>query len=95
MPTNKHHALTALGVKNLRVPGKYTDCNGLTLLVQEFGAKRWFQRVAIAGKQRNAGLGGYPAVSLAAAREVAISNLQAIRAGRDIIAEKKEVRASA
>ncbi len=93
MPTKKHNALSALKVKTINVPGKYTDGNGLTLLVEESGTKRWIQRVTIDGKQRNLGLGGYPAVSLALAREVAVANQQAIRAGRDVIAERKEARA--
>ena len=93
MPTKKHNALSALRVKTINVPGKYTDGNGLTLLVEESGTKRWIQRVTIVGKQRNLGLGGYPAVSLALAREVAVANHQAIRAGRDVIAERKEARA--
>ena len=95
MPRRKHKDLTALEVKNKKRPGKYTDGNGLTLLVEESGAKRWFQRVTIDGRQRNTGLGGYPAVGLAEARDAAFSNLQAIKAGKDIIEEKKDAKATA
>ena len=95
MPAKKRTALTALQVRNLKVPGQYTDGNGLTLLMEKSGTKRWFQRVTIHGKQRNVGLGGYPAVSLAEAREAAESNLKAIKAKRDIIEEKKKARAAA
>ena len=95
MPRRKHNALTALQVKNLKIPGQYTDGNGLTLLVEESLTKRWFQRVTIDGKQRNTGLGGYPAVSLAAARDMAISNLLAIKAGKDIIEEKQRKKEAA
>ena len=91
MPKRKHNALTVFEIQNKKVPGKYTDGNGLTLVVEKSGAKRWIQRVTINGKQRNAGLGGYPAVKLAAAREVAEANLKAIREGRDIIAEKQRI----
>ena len=41
------------------------------------------------------GLGGYPAVSLAAARDAAIVNLQPIKTGRDVIAENKQAQAAA
>ena len=95
MPRRKHNALTALEVKNEKRPGPHTDGNGLTLIVEKSGAKRWIQRVTIDGKQRNTGLGGYPAVSLAEARDAAISNLLAIKAGKDIIEEKKESKVAA
>ena len=67
----------------------------MTLIVEKSQAKRWIQRVTIDGKQRNIGLGGYPKVSLAEARKMAIANQQAIEAGTDIIAEKKKARAAA
>ena len=92
MPRTKANALTALKVRAMDVPGDYSDGNGLTLRVEKSGAKRWVQRVSIGGKQRNIGLGGYPTVSLAAARDAAIVDLQAVKAGRDVIAERKEAR---
>ena len=95
MPVTKANALTALRVRATNVPGDYSDGNGLTLRVEKTGTKRWVQRVSIGGKQRNIGLGGHPAISLAAARDAAIANLQAIKTGRDVIAERKEVREAA
>jgi integrase len=95
MPVTKANALTALKVRATNIPGDYSDGNGLTLRVEKTGTKRWVQRVSIGGKQRNIGLGGHPAVSLAAARDAAIANLQAIKTGRDVIAEKKEAREAA
>ena len=95
MPVTKANALTALKVRATNVPGDYSDGNGLTLRVEKTGTKRWVQRVSIGGKQRNIGLGGHPAISLAAARDAAISNLQAIKTGRDVIAERNEVREAA
>ena len=62
----------------------------MNLRIGDSGAKHWIQRVTIAGKRRNIGLGGYPAVSLAEAREVAAANLRVIRVGRDSIAEKRQ-----
>ena len=95
MPRRKINARTALKLKTLNTLGDHSDGNGLTLRVDKSGAKRCIQRVSIAGRQRNLGLGGYPTVSLAFVRDATISNLQAIRAGRDGIAEKKEAQHAA
>ena len=50
--------------------------------------KSWVQRVVVHGRRRDIGLGGYPAVSLAEARERCTDNRKAIAAGLDPIAEK-------
>ena len=42
--------------------------------------RRWLQRIVINGKRRKIGLGGWPTVSLAEARERAIVNLGIVRA---------------
>ena len=94
MPAIKHNALSSAQIKNLRTPGAYTDGNGLTLRVDQHG-KRWVQRLRIDGKVRNVGLGSFPAVSLAEARVIALSNLQAVKAGRDPIAEKRATKEDA
>ncbi len=86
----KGQALSAAMVRTVKAPGQYADLNGLNPRVADSGAKHWIQRVTIAGKRRNIGLGGYPAVSLAEAREVAAANLRVIREGRDSIAEKRQ-----
>ena len=86
----KGQALSAAMVRTVKAPGQYADLNGLNPRVADSGAKHWIQRVTIAGKRRNIGLGGYPAVSLAEAREVAAANLRVIREGRDPIAEKRQ-----
>ena len=84
MPGNlKQQALSAAMVRTVNRPGMYADGNGLNLKVVSSGAKRWVQRVTIGGKRHNLGLGGYPAVSLAGARELAAENQRAIRQGRD------------
>ena len=88
MPAAKHHALSSAQIRNLTTPGAYTDGNGLVLRVDQHG-KRWIQRLRIDGKGRNVGLGSFPSVSLAQAREIALDNLQAVKAGRNPIAEKR------
>ena len=64
--------LTAVGVKNLKKPGWHGDGRGLWLRVRESGSKSWNLRYTIHGKQRIMGLGGYPEVTLEAARESAL-----------------------
>lgn len=82
-------ALTALGVKKLTKPGKYADGNGLYLVVDESGAKRWLLRIVIHGKRRDIGLGGLTLVSLAEAREQALEYRKLARSGGDPLAAKR------
>ena len=87
-----HHALTAKGVQAVSTPGRYFDGHGLYLLVEPTGAKRWKQRLAVHGKRRELGLGGYPLVTLAMAREAALANRRKVQAGDDPLAEKRRAR---
>ena len=82
--------LTALSAKTLSKPGRHGDGDGLYLNVSPAGSKSWVQRIVILGRRRDIGLGPYPAVSLARAREIAHDNRSAIAQGRDPIAEKRE-----
>ena len=56
---------------------------GLTLVVQSNGFKRWYQRLRIKGRATNVGLGGYPLVTLAEARTLALENARIAHAGDD------------
>ena len=87
---HKKQTLSAVEVRSVKNPGMYHDGAGLYLRVDDSGAKRWVQRVTIAGKRRNLGLGGYPAISLADARQLALDNARAIKEGRDPMIEKRE-----
>lgn len=62
--------LTARGVAAAG-PGKYADGRGLTLRVTPSGSKRWTVKVSVRGKSVELGLGSWPEVSLADAREKA------------------------
>ena len=84
--------LTALSAKTLSKPGRHGDSDGLYLNIAPSGSKSWVQRIVIDGRRRDIGLGPYPAVSLARAREIAHGNRSAIAQGRDTIAEKREKR---
>ena len=81
--------LTHAKVKALKTPGRHGDGGGLYLNVAKGGSKSWVQRIAIDGRRRDVGLGGFPAVSLAKARERASQNRDAIADGRDPVAEKR------
>ena len=77
------HKLTAASVASKRNPGKYSDGNGLLYRVYSSGARCWEQRITVNGRRRTYGLGGYPVVSLAEARQRAFENLRLVRSGGD------------
>lgn len=64
------HKLSAMAVANAK-PGKHFDGQGLHLVVSKSGAKKWVFRYGRNGTRTEMGLGGYPKVSLAKARELA------------------------
>ena len=82
--------LTAAFVRTINRAGRYGDGrggHGLSLLVKPTmngrWSKTWAQRLRIGGRAVSLGLGSYPAVSLALARERALANRQAVEEGRD------------
>jgi integrase len=83
--------LTARKVETAK-PGKYGDGAGLQLAVASSGAKKWVLRFLWQGKAREMGLGSYPEVGLAEAREKAIAARRLARTGIDPIAERKQDR---
>ena len=82
-------ALTAVHVRNLKTPGKYCDGNGLYLVVDPSGAKRWMVRTVILGKRCDIGLGSARLVSLAEAREEAVRIRRKARDGEDPLADRR------
>ncbi|GLV22154.1 integrase [Sphingobium sp. TomMM35A] len=94
-PLGKHSEkrLTAAHVRSLSLPGLYGDGQGLYLKVDPSGAKRWMQRIVVQGKRRDIGLGSASLISLAEARERALENRKAARAGEDPLAAKKALQA--
>ena len=83
------HALTNAFVRNVARAGRYCDGHGLYLDVRPTGSRSWVQRLAIRGRRRELGLGGFPLVSLKEAREVAFANRKLARGGGDPLAEKR------
>ena len=81
-------ALSATRAKALRDPGRYADGGGLHLYISKAGRKSWVQRITIDRRRRDIGLGAFPSVGLAQAREKAADNRAAVAEGRDPVAEK-------
>ena len=75
--------LTAAFVKTVTEPGKYGDQHGLILRVLPSGAKQWIWRGTVHGRRRDLGLGGFPYVSLAEARQAAFDHRRLARGGGD------------
>ena len=84
--------LTAALVRALSTPGRYGDGGTLFLRVAPGGSKGWVQRLTIGGKRRDLGLGGWPLVTLAEAREQAIENRRHVRRGGDPLADKRRAK---
>lgn len=66
--------------------------SGLLMQVTPTGAKSWIYRTTIGTKRRSIGLGGYPDVTLAQARDIAREYRQLIKAGIDPIEKRQQAR---
>jgi integrase len=90
-PKGRHpdKALSPVKVRSLAKPGRYADGNGLYLVVDPSGAKRWVLRTVVHSRRRDIGLGGLQLVSLAEAREKATHYRKIARDGGDPLAEKR------
>src|SRR5512132_543476 len=85
-------ALSAVRVRAIKEPGRYTDGNGLYLIVDRSGAKRWILRTVVRSKRCDIGLGGLRLVSLADAREKAATYRKLARDGGDPLAARRKER---
>lgn len=93
--------LSPLEVKNLRHPGTSNNAtfavggvSGLLLQITPNGGRTWLLRVTIGGKRREIGLGGFPDVTLAQARDRAREAKDKIRSGIDPVEERKAIRSA-
>ena len=86
--------LSAIEVNTIKKSGFYRAGETLYLKVKS-GAmkptKSWIQRIVINSQRRDIGLGSYPSVTLAEARELAIQNRKLARADGDPLAEMRKV----
>lgn len=88
--------LTPLAVSKIKDTGWHAvgHVSGLGLKVAPSGSRAWVLRTTVAGKRREFGLGGFPTVSLASARERARSTLDKIYGGTDPSTAKREAKAA-
>src|SRR4051812_46534152 len=84
--------LTVVQVRNLKEPGRYSDGQGLMLVVAKDGSRKWVLRVQVDGRRRDFGLGAAAQVSLAEARDAAATIRKQAKAGQDPRAERRKAR---
>ena len=87
--------LTAAFVRSVSRPGVYCDQHGLRLRVYESRklksiSKHWVWRGTVNGTRRDVGLGAFPYVPLADARQQAYEHRKIARAGGDPVALKRK-----
>lgn len=73
-------------------PGRHGDGRGLFLYVKPSGARSWVLRYQVQGRRRDLGLGSFPDVSLAMARERASEARRLIAEGEDPITKKQQAK---
>ena len=78
------HRLSAAFIKSAPM-GKHSDGSGLWFHKRRDGGSQWILRVVVNGRRREMGLGGYPAVGLKDARELAARWRQQAKLGNDPI----------
>lgn len=85
-----------LAVSRLNSPGLHTvgGVPGLALQVLESGGRTWILRTVIGKRRREMGLGGYPGVTLAMARDAAREARDLVRRGIDPIEAAREAKQS-
>ena len=81
----------ALAVSKVNTPGLHFVgyVRGLALQVKSTGAKSWILRSVVVGRRRDMGLGAYPSVGLAQARQKASEARELIRQGVDPIERQR------
>ncbi len=92
----KAKELSALEVSRLKETGLYFVGNipGLILQITGPDAKSWILRAMVGGKRRDIGLGGFPAVTLAGAKDAARAIREKISAGIDPVEERLAARSA-
>ena len=84
--------LTIARIKGLTAPGRYSDGGTLYLNVAPGGSRNWVQRLVINGRRHDIGLGGWPVVTLADARDAALDNRRLVQKGGDPLAHKRKAK---
>ncbi len=87
--------LTALKLRALTAPGRFGDGAGLWFQVRDVKHRSWLFRYSAGNRQRQMGLGPFPDVSLAEAREAAHRCRAMVRQGEDPIETRRMAKAAA
>lgn len=85
----KNCALREMAARSLPA-GKYNDGQGLWLMKRARAHGKWILRFELHGRRREMGLGRYPDVGLAEARDAAEEARKLTRAGKDPIIEREK-----
>lgn len=92
MPNGKLDAKTVEAAKPRAAKYRLSDGGGLLLEIVPSGAKVWLARVMVAGKRRDMGLGPWPAVTLAQARQKTLAARREALEGADPVKARREAR---
>ena len=81
--------LTALQIERLHAPGKHPVGDGLYLQITGTNTKSWLFRFRFRGRRREMGLGSFPLIGTAAAREALLDCRRHLAASRDPLEERR------
>jgi hypothetical protein len=85
-----HKKLSPPAVAALTKPGRYSDGNGLYLVVSPTGNKKWILRTVVQGRRTDIGLGGISTTTLAKARKKAAELREIARDGGNPLEERRK-----
>lgn len=85
--------LSVKKIRELAVPGRYGDGEGLFFHVRQGGSRQWLLRVTVGGKRKDVSIGPYPAVSLDEAREKSRELRKDAKTGGDPLAFRRQTQA--
>jgi integrase len=91
MPRNYLHKLTATKVAGRMNVGYHADGGCLYFRVAPGGSRGWVFRFALNGRTRDMGLGAYPTITLAMAREKALEMRRVVADGVDPIERRRAI----
>lgn len=92
----KAQELGPLAASRLAAPGLHFvgGVAGLALQINARGARSWVLRIQVGDKRRDMGLGGFPDVPLAGAREAARAARAKVKDGIDPVAQARDARSA-
>jgi integrase len=85
--------LAAVALSKIKTPGWYPDGGGLYLRIKNSGTRQWVFRFRDGASRHEMGLGSFPKVTLAEAREKAEAYRKERRAGKNPLAMKQAEKA--